>query len=375
MEFHARQESTMNKRTDTPPKRSMIFACRWVMFAAILAPVSIASIQAAEIGPRRMTLPSENLAKEASLTIPSGRWVGALSYEYEMLDEARSGKKPAANNDDAFTLNSTLALDMSYGLSENVTLNAIIPYKYVFNTRQVDSGLASGTPGLLFTDRRGAQGIGDIILMSYLRIKFGDLVRFGDEYYPSGDDGYDDYIHTGPSEYAGRRQGPVFALALGVRLPTGRTDVTDANKTRLTDNLQLGTGTMDPLIGLLYHQRYFRLGWGLSGIYRMSSQENINHYQWGNEIVGATYLSYRLNHSLEWVNQLNGNWMGRDRQNGAPVANRGGTVLFYTPSLIYVGARTVTLQASAEIPVYRKFNESQLSSNYIINIRTAIFID
>jgi len=327
-----------------------------------------------EIGPRRMTLPNENLAKESYLTVPGGNWVFALSYEYEMLENAFTGKKEIYNNENAFTLNSTLALDITYGLSDNITLNAIIPHKYVFNTRRVDSSLVAGTEGIVFTDRRGSQGLGDLILMSYLRIRFGDLVRFGDEYYPSGDDGYDDYISSGPNEYAGRRQGPIFALALGARLPTGRTDAVDTRGVRLPDNLQLGTGTMDPLAGLLYHQRYYRLGWGLSGLYRMSSKENINHYQWGNEIIAAAYLSYRLNRNLEWVNQCNGNWMDHDTYNGARVPNRGGTVLFYTPSLVYVGAKNVTLQASAEIPVYRDFHESQLMSDYIINIRTALLI-
>ena len=327
-----------------------------------------------EIGPRRMTLPNENLAKESYLTIPSGDWVVALSYEYEMLENAFAGKKATSNGENAFTLNNTLATDVTYGLSDNITLSAIIPYKYVYNTHRVDSSLVSGTEGIFFTDRRGSQGLGDIVLMSYLRIHFGQLVRFGDEYYPTGDDGYDDYMKSGPSEYAGRRQGPVFALALGARIPTGKTDVVDSRGARLPDNLQLGTGTMDPIAGLLYHQRYYRLGWGLSGLYRMSSKENIYHYQWGNEIVAAAYLSYRLNRNLEWVNQFNGNWMDHDTFNGARVPNRGGTVLFYTPSLVYVGAKTVTLQASAEIPIYRDFHESQLMSDYIINIRTALLI-
>jgi hypothetical protein len=341
---------------------------------AALAALWAGVAMSGEIGPRRMTLPNENLAKESYLTVPGGNWVFALSYEYEMLENAFSGERAINNSENAFTLNNTLALDITYGLSDNITLNTIIPYKYVYNTRRVDSSLVAGTEGFFFTDRRGSQGLGDIIVMSYLRIRFGDLIRFGDEYYPSGDDGYDDYIGSGPNEYAGRRQGPIFALALGARLPTGRTDIIDARGARLPDNLQLGTGTMDPLAGLLYHQRYYRLGWGVSGLYRMSSQENINHYQWGDEIIAAAYLSYRLSRSLEWVNQCNGNWMDHDTYNGVHVPNRGGTVLFYTPSLIYVGARNVTLQVSAEIPVYRDFHESQLMSDYIINVRTALLL-
>jgi hypothetical protein len=346
-----------------------------IVVAGALLLLAMFAVASADIGPRRITLPSENLAKEAYLTVPSGHWVLAFSYEYEILEDAFRGEKTASNAENSFTLNNTLSFDLTYGLSKNVTLNAIIPYKYVYNTREIDSALVAGTPGILFTDRRGSQGLGDIILMSYLRIKFGDLVRFGDEYYPTGDDGYDDYITDGPSFYAGRRQGPVFALALGVRLPTGNTDVLGKDGNRLPDELQLGTGTMDPIAGLLYHQRYYRIGWGLSGLFRMASQENVHHYEQGSELIGTAYLSYRLNRSLEWVNQLNGNWLGRDMRNGVKMQNSGGSVLFYTPSLIYVGAKNVTVQASAEIPVYRNFNEQQLSSDYIINIRTALMFD
>ncbi len=325
-----------------------------------------------EIGPRRITLPTENLAKEGYLTVPAGKWVFALSYEYEILEDAYTGEEPSYNATNTFTENNAHAIDITYGLSENITFNALIPYKYVYNTREIDSSLVSGTEGVIFTDRRGSQGLGDIIVMSYLRLNFGDLMKFEDEEWATGDDGYDDYIGKGAKMYAGRRQGAAFALALGLRLPTGNTDVTDKNGQRLADDLQLGSGTMDPIFGLLYHQRYYRFGWGLSGLYRISSQENIHHYQYGNEAVAAAYVSYRVNRNLEWVNQLNGNWLGRDMLNGVDATNQGGSVMFYTPSLIYVGANNVTVQASAEVPVYRDFNEQQLSSDYIINLRTAL---
>jgi hypothetical protein len=345
----------------------IVVAALWLLLAI--------SAQPAEIGPRRITLPTENLAKEGYLTVPGGSWVFALSYEYEILEDAFTGNETTYNSANTFTQNNTLALDLTYGLSDNITLNAIIPYKYVYNTREVDSSLESGTEGIIFTDRRGSQGLGDIILMSYLRLNFGEILRFGDEYYPTGDDGYDEYIDEVPRMYAGKRQGAVLALALGLRLPTGNTDVIDKNGNRLEDDLQLGTGTMDPIFGLLYHQRYFRLGWGISGLYRISSQENIYHYEFGNEAIAAAYIGYRLNRSLEWVNQLNGNWLERDMLRGQTTLNRGGSVLFYTPSLIYTGAGNVTFQASAEVPVSRNFNEQQLSSDYIINIRTALMFD
>lgn len=350
-----------------------------IIAAALVCVIAVPALSTAQVAtdiiPRRITLPSEHLAKEAYLTVPKGHWVAALSYEYEFLNHAFEGEKEGVNSERTVTLNNTLAFDLSYGVSENITLNAIVPYKYVYNTREIDSALVAGTPGIFFSDRRGSQGLGDVILMSYLRIKFGDLIRFGDEYYPTGDDGYDEYIRRGPSTYAGRRQGASFALALGLRLPTGSTTTLDENGNRLPNELQLGTGTLDPILGLLYHQRHFRLGWGLSGLYRFSPSENIHHWAPGEEIVASAYLSYRLNRNLEWVNQLNGDYLGKSQSRGQAVEGTGGSVLFYTPSLVYVGAKNFTLQASGEIPVYRNFNDVQLSSSYVINLRTAFIFD
>ena len=341
----------------------------------ITTPAMLHAQQASGITPRRITLPTEHLAKETYLTVPKGKWVAALSYEYEFLNHVLEGENEAVNSERTVTLNNTLAFDMSYGVSESITLNAIIPYNYVYNTREVDSALVAGTPGIFFSDRRGSQGLGDVILMSYFRIKFGDLIRFGDEYYPSGDDGYDDYIRRGPTTYAGRRQGPTFALALGLRLPTGNTQALDNNGNRLPDELQLGTGTLDPIVGLLYHQRHYRLGWGLSGLYRFSPTENIHNYATGDEIITSAYLSFRLSRSLEWVNQIDGNRLGTSQSMGLPINYTGGSILFYAPSLVYVGAKNFTLQASAEVPVYRNYNSRQLTSDYVINLRTAFVFD
>lgn len=347
---------------------------RQLVIVSLCLPILAATAAAQEIGPRRMVLPGESLAKEAYLTVGKGRWVAAFAYQYEILEDARKFNEETYNYESSFTMNSHLALDLTYGLSENVTLNAILPYRYVYNTRKVDSGLVAGTPGIFFNSRRGSQGMGDVIIMTYLKLNFGDLLYFGERYGSGAEDGYDEYIREHPNSYAGRRQGAVFSLALGVRLPTGRTDVLNADGNRLPDDLQLGSGTMDPIAGLLYHHRHYRVGWGLSGIYRVSSQENIYHYEWGSEFIGSAYISFRLNRNLEWVNQFNGTTLARDMRNGVPTTNRGAKLVFYTPSLIYVGSKSVTLQVSAQIPIHREFNETQLSSDYIINLRTSFLI-
>lgn len=332
----------------------------------------------AEIGPRRMTLPTENLAKETYLVGRPGQLTLSLSYEYEILEDARKGPDYYPNFENAFTANNTLALEAVYGVSKNISVSLLVPFKNIQNTSVADSvvllGLSEDSPRF-FNYSRGTNGIGDMIVMTYFRANFSKLLHFGDEYYPASVDDYDNYFDNEPQVYAGKRQGPVLALALGLRLPTGNNGNTDSFGQRIPDDLQLGTGTMDPIVGLLYFQRAYRLGWGLSGLFRMSSQENIYHYEWGNEFVASGYFSYRLTKKLEWTNHFNFTYLGRDIKQGFPVTNRGARILMMAPSLIYETSGGVALQATAQVPIYRDFNEIQLSSDYIINLRTSYSFD
>lgn len=345
-----------------------------IKICVAIALILIAASGRAEIGPRRMTLPTENLAKETYLVGQPGQLTLALSYEYEILEDARQGQEYYPNLENMFTANNTLALEAIYGVSSNISLSVLVPYKSIQNTSQSDStvllGLSDDTPRP-FNYRRSARGMGDIIVMTYFKADFSKLLRFGDEYYPATEDDYDDYFDYQTPLYAGKQQGPVLALALGLRLPTGQNDALDQFNNRLPDDLQLGAGTMDPIVGLLYCQRMYRLGWGLSGLFRISSQENIFHYEWGNEFIGSAYVSYRLTKNLEWINHFNVTYLGRDFKNGIPVTNRGARLLMMAPSLIYDGPGGLTLQATAQVPIYRDFNEIQLTSDYIINLRTS----
>ncbi len=344
----------------------------------ICAVICFTAVAAAEIGPRRMTLPTENIAKETYLIAEPGKFTVAFGYEYEMLEDARLGGEPHPNTDYMFTSSNTLTMEAMYGLSEYISLSVLVPFEDIQNTRMADStvilGLSDETPRP-FSYRRGARGMGDVIVMSYFRVNFGDLLRFGDEYYPASPDDYDNYWDDEEQFYAGKRQGPVLALALGVRLPTGRNDAVDDFGRRIPDDLQVGSGTMDPIVGLLFYHRYYRLGWGFSGLFRMSSQENIYHYEWGNEIVGTAYFSYRLSKRLELINQFNFTYLGRDKNQGEYVTNRGARLLTGAPSLVYDAGHGVSVQATMQVPLYQEFNELQLTSDYIVNLRTSIAVN
>ncbi len=340
--------------------------------------ICLAAAATAEIGPRRMTLPTENIAKETYLIAEPGKFNIAFGYEYEILEDARRGDKPHPNTEYAFTSNNTLTMEAMYGLSEHISLSVLVPFEDIQNTSEADSTLILGLSDEVerpFSYRRGTRGVGDIIVMSYFRANFAGLLRFGDEYYPASPDDYDNYWNDEEDLYAGKRQGPVFALALGVRLPTGKNDALDDFGQRIPDDLQAGSGTMDPIVGLLFYHRYYRLGWGVSGLFRMSSQENIYHYEWGNEIVGTAYLSYRLSKRLELINQFNFTYLGRDKNKGEFVTNRGARLLTGAPSLVYEAGHGVSVQATMQIPLYQEFNELQLNSDYIVNLRTSIAVN
>jgi hypothetical protein len=325
-----------------------------------------------------MTLPTENIAKETYLIAEPGKFTVAFGYEYEILEDARRGSEAEPNTEFAFTSSNTFTMEAMYGLSKYISLSVLVPFEDIQNTSEADSTIKLGLSDEIerpFSYRRGARGIGDVIVMGYFRANFSSLLRFGDEYYPASPDDYDNYWDHEEDYYAGKRQGPVLALALGVRLPTGQNNALDEFGARIPDDLQVGSGTMDPIVGLLFYHRYYRIGYGFSGLFRMSSQENIYHYEWGNEVVGTAYFTYRLSKQLELNTQFNFTYLGRDKYLGSYVTNRGARLLLGAPSLTYDAGHGVSVQATAQVPLYQEFNELQLTSDYIINLRTSIAIN
>ena len=103
-----------------------------------------------------------------------------------------------------------------------------------------------------------------------------------------------------------------FSLMLGLSLPTGSIDEKNANhplamrkSEQLPYSMQLGSGSFDPSIGLLYQGSSSPLWWGANLIYTGRWYENSREYRLGDEYRFDLYSMYQVRYDTVLQLQLN----------------------------------------------------------------------
>ncbi len=185
------------------------------------------------------------------------------------------------------------------------------------------------------------------------------------------------------------------SLFFGLSLPTGSID--EKNSThplamRQTEQLpygmQLGSGTVDPSVGLLYQGSSSPWWWGVNGIYTTRLYDNKRDYRLGDEFRLDAYAMYQFRHNLLAQVQLNGEYKddidgvmdeyasgasGHAMQGNAaspPMTplwetdNYGGRKLFATVGLQWQPAPLHVIDFNVGVPLYQDLNGPQLESDY-----------
>jgi len=226
----------------------------------------------------------------------------------------------------------------AYGITPNFTVFGIFP---VVNKR-----LRVDTPG--GTRTRGTRGLAD--------------VRAFARYTVWRRDGAGTMLRLAP-----------FA---GVEAPTGRSTQTD-DLGRLPRPLQLGSSSLDPFGGLIF--TWHQLNWQFDATASYEHNTTADNFQFGDiarvdavvkrrllpaDLGGATWFLFgNLETSL--IHQE------RHEQDGATVADSGGTTWFVTPAVQYVTRRFV-VDAAVQIPAVQDMNGDALEDDFIITLSTRI---
>lgn len=178
-----------------------------------------------------------------------------------------------------------------------------------------------------------AKGLGDAsVLASYVLFNTGDSLR--------------------------RRWQHTFTLGGGVKLPTGRHRLTDAEGEPLHANLQPGSGSTDALLTAAYTLR--RGAWGLSadGTARWNTA-NRNHYRFGHRVSGGAKLFYWKNLGRFTLLPNAGVFSDAalpDREAGETVEGTGGYAMLATLGLdVYAGR--ISAGFTAQLPVHQQLSE------------------
>ena len=169
----------------------------------------------------------------------AGKLLVGTSYEFEYLENVFNGTNPAPNPSDERTTSSIFSIFVSYSVNDNLSVEGVLPWRDIVNAKNnIDP---TNPPGLYI---RESNGFSDALLM----LKYSD-------YY------FNDVV--------------LATFGTGVKLATGSISARDNQGEVISETLQLGSGTIDPIFSLFLG--YPNRRWLISGSFftRLSIYENV----------------------------------------------------------------------------------------------------
>jgi hypothetical protein len=271
--------------------------------------------------------------------IDEGRFTVGLNYEYEYLTDPLYGTNRIPNINRERTNNSSLTVIANYGLNHKLSFSVIVPFRTVTNEKVLFRGQNKDQyEGGKYL--RHSSGMGDLLfLVNYALPTFGKL--------------------------------PTTYISAGVKLANASIEATDKYGKRISDNLQIVSGSVDPIfsIFMVKQKNDFIISGGV--LTRMSSRENIFGYKYGNELHSLLNVDYVGNDFFFAGFRLNHVLATRDHyQYGEVTRERGGKWLYAVPKLGLNLVDNFDFEVSLPIPVYQNVNESQLVSSYQLQLNT-----
>lgn len=270
-----------------------------------------------------------------AVSINSNIGLTPAKEQFIIREQARFLKKsddPTDKDRDIQVL--SISTTIVYGATERLALFLTAPY--------LDKELKLDENGSRI--KRGDSGIGDILLSGKYRIYTKD--------------------------YPGKTSR--LSILGGIKLPIGQDDEEDSLG-RLPQNLQLGSGSFDPIVGAAYSWQTLDYEVDADFSYNFNT-EGADDFEFGDLLKYNIAYQRRMwpfklpevgiYSQLNSVLELNGQYQAKDKSSGRKVGDSGGHTLFLSPGLQYVTKRFI-LESSIQIPVVQDLNSSQVETDYI----------
>jgi hypothetical protein len=170
------------------------------------------------------------------------------------------------------------------------------------------------------------------------------------------------YEFLSPSDPASIRSAGV---TFGVKLPTGKYDVTNDEGELAERTLQPGTGTTDALLGFYWNGANQLSGWSwfarAQAVLPMNSRAD---YKPGNSLQLDGGVRYAVGPNVALM--LQANYVAKDRDSGANAEpeDSGQRGLYLSPGISWNVSRNAQLYAYVQVPVYQAVNGVQLTADW-----------
>lgn len=277
--------------------------------------------------------------------VPQG-WRVWGQVEYLNQNQLREGTNEvspdeiAAHHVEIKTLNRNALLGMEYGFAADWSAGLVLPYS---NREHLHIHHHDGTP---IPEAWQFDHIGDV----RLKLRYQPEAR-----------------HAG---------GVSWNLQGGLKLPTGRTDVRNADGDVAERSVQPGTGTTDLLLGggLAYVPLSLRGSLFSNLAVQLPLEEDDGYRPGWRTSLQAGWL-VPVSGRLDAILQGNVLRVGHDRGVNAEPDDSGRTEVALVPGLAYAWSRKASVYGQLELPVYQKVTGIQLTHDYAVSVGVSVALD
>ena len=262
-----------------------------------------------------------------------------LRYESIRQDQPRSGRTDVGvgeirrHHDEVLTVNRNLLASLDYTLNQDWGVNLLVPIVDRYHEHIHNHGGGQIPQSWDFTE------LGDLRVMGRRRLSSSEDVN----------------AHTVSTS----------AVNLGLKLPTGKTDVKNAAGEEAERSLQPGSGTTDLVLGGSYSMAMplRTLTWFVQGLAQLPMNEK-DAYRPGHRFNADVGGRYEVGDRVGLLLQVNALFKARDQGANAEPEDTGGKFVFVSPGLSYAFTRNLQAYGFVQLPLYQDVNGVQLVARY-----------
>jgi hypothetical protein len=258
-----------------------------------------------------------------------------LRDEYINQNQLRAGRQKATPgefprpHDEQRTLNRNVITTLDYAPNADWGISAQLPFVHRdhFHLQNEDDG--SQTP-----ETWHFKEIGDLRVLARRRLTSGDQT---------------------------------FGVLGGIKLPTGKTDVTNEDGEAAERMLQPGTGTTDLIAGYYINSMRPIAEIPARFFFQTQVQAPVNEskgFRPGTHFSADVGIAYPASGDWSGLLQVNMVIKGRDHGPAAEPEDSGGSFVWLSPGISYAPSRSVQLYGFVQLPVYQRVNGVQLTADW-----------
>ncbi len=281
---------------------------------------------------------------QSAETMKPGTLSADVRFDYTSFDSLSANdiksKVARAGGIDLLDSASLTTLSLGYGVAENFQLSLSLGYYSASGASDVEA-----EDGELETATFNPDGFTDMVLSGKYRFYRGPLGQ--------------------------------FAFIGGLKIPTGRDEVTNSAGERVEPSATAGSGSWDYVTGLAYSTFLTsRLTLDASALYTFRTEHD--DFRLGNRVDAGVALAYRFNDDVKAFPQTsafveaNLRHLSMSEEGGEDDVNTGGTTFFVSPGFRVRFSPAVAFSLAVQVPLAQDLNGEQLETEYKLSAALSI---